>query len=91
MEPSRSDSPSMSPDSLTKRERNNLAVRKCREAKRQQEKEMAEAVRLQQELNEKLQKQYERTQAEERMLKAMLPFCAGKNGRTHKCSACCKK
>ena len=56
MHPSSSNSPSMSPDSLSKRERNNLAVRKCREAKRQQEKEMAEAVRLQQELNEKLQK-----------------------------------
>lgn len=49
-------SPTPSDDSLTKRERNNMAVRKCREAKRQQEKEMAEAVRTQQILNDKLQK-----------------------------------
>uniref|UniRef100_A0A914PRI0 BZIP domain-containing protein n=1 Tax=Panagrolaimus davidi TaxID=227884 RepID=A0A914PRI0_9BILA len=47
---------SSSPESYqTKRVRNNLAVKKCREAKRKQEKEMLAAVTKQKELNKQLE------------------------------------
>ena len=54
--PSPGPSGSSSPETYkSKRVRNNLAVKKCREAKRQHEKEMLDAVNKQKELNKKLE------------------------------------
>ena len=54
--PSPQPSGSSSPETYkSKRVRNNLAVKKCREAKRKQEKEMLDAVNKQKALNKQLE------------------------------------
>uniref|UniRef100_A0AC35GY61 BZIP domain-containing protein n=1 Tax=Panagrolaimus sp. PS1159 TaxID=55785 RepID=A0AC35GY61_9BILA len=59
-----------------KRQKNNEAVKKCREARRIEERRTAEGLERQRKINENLEKEFERMSAEEQLLKQILPLCS---------------
>ena len=67
-----------SPDELKRirqRQKNNEAVKICREKRKKQEKETFEAVIKLRALNEKMEAEFHRAEQETELLKIVLPFC----------------
>ena len=72
---------------IRQRQKNNEAVKICREKRKRQEKETFEAVIKLKALNEKMETEYQRTEQETELLKVVLPFCKHSIARSKKSSS----
>lgn len=60
---------------LQKRQKNNVAVKKCRIKRKQKEEETKQVVVKLREVNEKMEAEFVRAMAEKELLNIILPFC----------------
>uniref|UniRef100_A0AC34RBH2 BZIP domain-containing protein n=1 Tax=Panagrolaimus sp. JU765 TaxID=591449 RepID=A0AC34RBH2_9BILA len=60
---------------LEKRQKNNVAVKKCRIKRKQAEEETKKVVVKLREVNERMEAEYNRASAEKELLHIILPFC----------------